>query len=79
MSNIHEVKFGNLTDIPAQLRNIAKMIEDGEFGEVTGGVVIINNAEYDIFGLGRADPFESHFLMGVGQQKFTSCAIGGDA
>ena len=70
MSNLHEVKFGPRKDIPTQLRDIAKMLEDGEFGEVTGGVIILNTPYCDVFGLGRGDLHESYFLMGVAQQKF---------
>ena len=71
MSNIHEVNFGNLHNIPAQIREIANMIERGDLGEVTGGVLVLNNNAYDVFGLGRSDDRESCFLMCVGQRKVT--------
>lgn len=67
--SVQEVHFGNLHNIPEQLREIARMIEDGLLGEVTGGVLVINNEVTDVFGIGRSDAFESVYLMAAGQQK----------
>ena len=71
MSTLNIVEFPNysLQDIPNMLRNIAQEIEEDGFGSVTGAVLVLNNYNLEIFGLGEADSMVAHYLLACAQRK----------
>lgn len=68
-ASIHALPVPGLQNIPELLRNIADSIEDGTFGTVSEGVLVIAGNEIEIFGLGTADGTVAHYLLARGQRK----------
>lgn len=66
--NVTEVKFGNLNDVVALLRNAADQVERGELGTIPSGVlVLVDEAGSPIvFGFGKADPIHSIGILHIG-------------
>lgn len=57
-AELHVMRQTNLQDVPATLRNIAEGIENGEYGEVLGCVVVLDAKELGVhyMGTGEAAP-----------------------
>lgn len=68
--NIVVLRETNLQDIPSTLRNIADSIEDGEYGEAAGCVVVLDADQLEVFytGTGEAAP-NAHLLLHAGAGK----------
>lgn len=66
----------NLLDIPATLRNIADAIEQGQYGDGLGCVVVLDADKLQVFycGSGEAAP-NAHLLLGAGMAKMLSTVM----
>lgn len=56
-------------DVAAMLREIAKTIDSGEFGEANSCVVVLNAEHLHVFGIGVADGTVTHYLLACAQRK----------
>ena len=70
LSNVTEVSFGNLLNIPAQLRAIADEVEGGGLGEVSSGVLILQGDTIERYGIGTNTVAEIYMMLGIAQRLF---------
>lgn len=66
-ASLHVLPVGNLLNVAQQLREIADEIEQGRYGEVNEGALVLPSV--DVFGLGGADGTVTHYLLARGQRK----------
>lgn len=70
MSKIHKLDSAILSDIPNVLRAVADAMEQGSYGKVTAGVMVIETDQHklELFGFGAAEKHRAISLMAGGQQ-----------
>jgi hypothetical protein len=63
--NIRAIDKGTLYDVPGMLRQYARGIEKGEFGEVRNGVLILSttNNQVNSFAVGTEDRIRAHWMV----------------
>lgn len=61
----------NLLDVAATLRALAESVENGNFGKVKCGCVVLDAdaIELSFFGMGAYPGAEAHLLLGMAQHK----------
>lgn len=77
---VGEIKPPGYKDPVTLLRNIADMIERGEYGDVDTVVVATAGSEgYDTFGGGKdSDTYTCAFLFGAAHQRLLALPWGGE-
>lgn len=68
-ATLHALPVPGLQNIPLVLRNIADAMENGDYGDVNEGVLVIGGNELEVFGLGIADGVTSHYMLARAQRK----------
>lgn len=68
-ATLHALPVPGLQNIPLLLRNIAGGIENGDYGDVSEAVLVIDGNTLDVFGLGTADGTVSHYMLARAQRK----------
>lgn len=70
-----ELYATNYRDVPATLRNIAKGIEEGQYGDVKQVVVAIQGSTLDIFHSGEGDAESAHLLFSCAARKLENAVL----
>jgi hypothetical protein len=78
MSNIYKLDTAQLSDIPKLLRSMADHIEEGTYGNVVAGVVVLedNTNQLTLFGLGAATDHRSVSILAGAQQTLIQKTFG---
>ena len=75
---LHVIREHTLQDIPAVLRSIAAQLDNGDFGQVGGAVVVLDGIGLEVFyaGTGEAAP-NAHLLLHAGAAKMMHAVMAG--
>jgi hypothetical protein len=78
MNKIAQLATATLSDIPRVLRAIADELEDGAYGHVVAGVVVLENVtgELETFGAGAATNHRAIALCAGAQQILIQSTYG---
>lgn len=74
--SVHVMREANLRDVPATLRALAERMEAGDYGQVTGCVIVWQSDRVDISycGNGEAAP-RAHLLLHCGQLQLALACL----
>jgi hypothetical protein len=64
-ASIRAIDKGTISDVPGMLRQYARAIEKGEFGDVRNGVLILSTTNNQVasFAIGKDDRIRSHWMV----------------
>jgi hypothetical protein len=69
-ATLHALPVVEVKSIAAQLRDIADAIEQGTYGYVHSGALVLGNLSVEVFALGsEEDGTVAHYLLARGQRK----------
>ena len=73
--NVVTLQETNFRNIPATLRNIAKEIELGCYGDVKDACLILDGTHIDVFHAGGGDVGDAVLLMNIGIAKLANACL----
>lgn len=78
MTNLVKLDSAVLADIPNVLRSIADELEAGEYGQITAGVVVLQEQSnaLNLFGLGAADQHRAVAILAGATQTMVQKTMG---
>lgn len=79
LAEVKTLYRSNATEVPQTLEFMARGIKDGSYGKVTqAAVVLLTSDGVEVFGLGKVDAKDTHYLLAAAQHILVEALLESD-